>query len=89
MCRVIIRKKAPVTEIMSLGHRNVFPTPALVQGAILTAMRDLCEYATDTVWLTPYETVFERLATLYLLAGGLEQNLIDEWPEYFSTEVNK
>lgn len=50
---------------------------------ILQAMKDVCESATDTVWLTDTETVFERLATIYSLAGGDNATLASMWPEYF------
>lgn len=51
--------------------------------AILAAMIDLVENATDTCWITGQETVFERLAGLYLLAGGDKERLVVEFPEYF------
>lgn len=50
---------------------------------LLTAMRDLAANADDTVWLTEGETVFERLAYLYEVAGGGRALLVREWPEYF------
>lgn len=50
---------------------------------ILAAMRDLVANALDTVWLTDSETVFERLAYLYEVAGGDRKVLMSEWPEYF------
>ena len=51
---------------------------------ILLAMKDLCENATDTVWLTKYETVFERLVSIYGYAGGDSAKLVELWPEYFN-----
>lgn len=53
------------------------------QAEILSAMQSLTESATDTVWLTDEETVFERLAYLYEVAGGNRAILIARWPEYF------
>ena len=50
---------------------------------ILMAMRDLHDNAEDTVWLTKYETVFERLASIYSYAGGDQATLAAMWPEYF------
>lgn len=50
---------------------------------LLTAMRDLTANADDTVWLSDSETVFERLAYLYEVAGGDRQVLMSEFPEYF------
>lgn len=55
----------------------------VTQAEILTAMADLVENATDTVWLTDGETVFERLAYLYETAGGNRDVLVQRWPEYF------
>ena len=52
--------------------------------SILAAMRDLHDNATDTVWLTPHETVFERLASIYGYAGGDPATLAAMWPEYFA-----
>jgi hypothetical protein len=51
---------------------------------ILQAMKDLHDNAPDTVWLTPYETVFERLATIYSYAGGDLATLAAMWPEYYA-----
>lgn len=62
---------------------NLNPTPESIQSAIIVAMRDLNAYADDTVWLTSVETVFERLATLFFLAGGEREVLTEIWPEYF------
>lgn len=50
---------------------------------LLSAMSDLVEGATETVWLTEAETVFERLAYLYEVAGGDRATLAERWPEYF------
>lgn len=50
---------------------------------LLSAMADLVEGATETVWLTEAETVFERLAYLYEVAGGDRAALLARWPEYF------
>ena len=50
---------------------------------ILTAMRDLHDNATDTLWLTPHETVFDRLANIFLLAGGTWADLAQHWPQYY------
>lgn len=57
------------------------------QAELLTALRDLVEHATDTLWLTDTETVFERLAYLYEVAGGNRVDLVREFPEYFDIEV--
>lgn len=57
---------------------------AQVQGEILTALGDLVEHAEDTVWLTDGETVFERLAYLFEVAGGDRAALMARWPEYFA-----
>lgn len=54
-----------------------------VQGELLTALADLVEHATDTVWLSAGETVFERLAYLFETAGGDRAELVARWPEYF------
>ena len=62
---------------------NLQPTHEGTQGAIIVAMRDLCKNAEDAVWLTPFETVFERLATLHKIAGGKPETLKEIFPEYF------
>jgi hypothetical protein len=54
-----------------------------VRTEILTALGDLVEHAEDTVWLTDGETVFERLAYLFEVAGGDRAALMSRWPEYF------
>ena len=54
------------------------------RGIILAAMQDLHNNATDTIWLTPHETVFERLASIYGYAGGDPATLAAMWPEYFA-----
>ncbi|TVO57543.1 hypothetical protein [Denitromonas halophila] len=56
---------------------------SITQAEILAAMADLVEGATDTVWLTDGETVFERLAYLYETAGGDRADLVARFPEYF------
>lgn len=53
------------------------------QGEIVKAMEALTEAAGDTVWLSDGETVFERLAYLYEVAGGDRACLMARWPEYF------
>ena len=50
---------------------------------VLNSMIDLDRSASDTYWIGPGETVFERLASLYLKAGGDEAVLKKRWPEYF------
>jgi len=50
---------------------------------IIKAMTDLIESADDTVWLSDSETVIERLAYLYEVAGGNRNDLVLLWPEYF------
>lgn len=55
----------------------------ITQAEIMQAMADLVEGATDTVWLTDGETVFERLAYLYETAGGDRAALQSRFPEYF------
>lgn len=54
---------------------------------IMAAMRDLVEHGEDTLWLTDTETVFERLAYLYEVAGGDRKALVQAWPEYFDIDV--
>lgn len=54
-----------------------------VRGEILIALRDLVEETEDTVWLSAGETVFERLAYLFEVAGGDRAVLVARWPEYF------
>jgi hypothetical protein len=56
---------------------------AEVRIEILGAMGDLIEHADTTVWLTDDETVFERLAYLFEVAGGDRALLVARWPEYF------
>lgn len=47
------------------------------------AMVDLVEHAPDTLWLTATETVFERLAFIYMRAGGDRADLQRDFHEYF------
>lgn len=54
---------------------------------IIKAMHELVEHADDTVWLTPWETVFERLAYLYEVAGGNRKELVLLWPENFDIDI--
>lgn len=54
-----------------------------VTDELLLMMIDLHKYASNTFWLSPFETVFERLADIYIISGGDMKILIDKWPEYF------
>lgn len=54
-----------------------------VDGLIFKAMQDLTENADDVYWIGGGETVFERLASLFLAAGGDNRRLVKEWPEIF------
>ena len=54
---------------------------------IVLSLRELAESADDTLWLTDAETVFERLAYLYEVAGGDRIALVREFPAYFDIEV--
>lgn len=58
----------------------------IMQGAIIQAMKDLCENATDTVWITDSETMFERLTELFFLADGNKNTLQKIWPEHFEED---
>lgn len=64
--------------------RNAGASLIATREHILLAMRDLHDHATDTVWLTKHETVFERLANIYGYAGGDPATLAAMWPEYFA-----
>ncbi|MCK9308403.1 MAG: hypothetical protein M0P17_12855 [Methanoculleus sp.] len=64
--------------------RNAGASLVATREHILQAMRDLHDNATDTVWLTASETVFERLASIYGYAGGDPATLAAMWPEYFA-----
>lgn len=66
-----------------LGETNANPTPECLQSSLVVVMRDLMKGADDTVWLNQYETVFERLTTLYFIAGGKRETLAEIWPELF------
>lgn len=59
-------------------------TSSTVAPMIFKAMCDLSNHATDTLWIGPGETVFERLSHLYLASGGDEGCLSAKWPEYFA-----
>lgn len=61
----------------------------VVKQAVLQMMKDITR-ATDVsegyVWWMPgpiAETAFERLITLYLMAGGTEKELAEIWPANF------
>lgn len=71
-------------HISDLPWRNCGPSLAATQEHILMAMRDLNDHATDTVWLTDHETVFDRLMSIYQHAGGDPLKLADAFPEYFA-----
>lgn len=64
--------------------RNAGASLVATREHILLAMRDLQDNATDTVWLTKCETVFERLASIYGYAGGDPATLAAMFPEYFA-----
>lgn len=64
--------------------RNAGASLLATRNHILAAMKDLHDNAKDTVWLTPHETVFERLASIYGYAGGDQAVLAKMWPEYFA-----
>ena len=64
--------------------RNAGASLVATREHILLAMRDLQDNATDTVWLTKSETVFERLASIYGYAGGDPATMAEMFPEYFA-----
>lgn len=80
-------KQANPVQIADMSWPNSGPTLEATRSHILMAMKDLCEHAEDTVWLTPHETVFERLATIYGYAGGDNETLARMWPEYFGGQL--
>lgn len=53
------------------------------QDELLLAMQELVDHAEDTIWLNDFETVFERLAYLFEVAGGARSTLIERWPQVF------
>ena len=55
--------------------------------AILQAMVDLCNHATDTVWISSSETMFNRLETLYIESGGTHSKLEQIYPEYCGSRI--
>jgi len=76
--------QAEKTNVQDMPWHNAGASLIATREHILLAMKDLCDNATDTVWLTKYETVFERLASIYGYAGGDTSVLADIWPEYFN-----
>lgn len=62
---------------------NVSPEHERTRSALIIMMRDLHENATDTVWLTKFETAFDRLVSIYLDAGGSQDELKKHFPQYF------
>ena len=62
---------------------NTSPTTGFTCQQLLEMMEALEENATDTLWLTASETVFERLCEIYLSAGGSQDELTARWPYYF------
>ena len=50
---------------------------------IIQAMKDICHADGDTYWIGPAETAFERLAAIYMVAGGKTEDLKAIWPQYF------
>ena len=81
--QVVQEMIAPQKPVKHQMETNVNPTPESTQSAIIVAMRDLQNNAEDTVWITKFETVFERLVTLFFLSGGRRETLAGIWPEYF------
>jgi hypothetical protein len=72
------------TPAEPLPWSNASPSIPATQEHILKAMVNLHDNAVDTVWLTPHETVFERLADMFQLAGGSAATLAQMWPQYFA-----
>lgn len=62
---------------------NAAPETVLTCQQLLEMMEAIEENATDTLWLTANETVFERLCEIYLSAGGSQDELTARWPYYF------
>jgi len=81
-----VLKQAETAPIVGMGLPAAGPSLKAIQEAILLTMRDLCENAQDTVWLTESETVFERLAEIHGIAGGGNERLAALWPEYFKND---
>lgn len=75
----------PSDIVKNIENKN--PTPAAIQSALIVAMMDLVKHAEDTVWLTPHETVFERMVNLYAIAGGKEERLATIWPQLFDSHT--
>ena len=77
-----------VDGVVMLLDPKAVQSPHAIASAILLAMRDMDKCpSTDTIWLTETETVFERFAELFKIAGGSEEILKEIWPEYFGTEA--
>ena len=55
----------------------------LIKEQILETMTDLNNNSKDTIWVTDLETMFERLAFIYGLAGGDYEILHQKFPQYF------
>lgn len=57
---------------------------------ILKAMQDY--FAPDDSeddWLIDLDTVFDRLAYLYEVAGGSRKDLVLRWPDFFDLEFGR
>lgn len=50
---------------------------------ILSLMIDIEKNATDTYFATESETIFDRLADIYLSSGGLYRVLKKQFPHYY------
>lgn len=71
-------------------YKEIVDRASETKKEILQTMKDVCE-ADDVkegyIWWMPgpiHETLWERLWSIYLLAGGTDEELKKIWPEKFS-----
>lgn len=79
---IFVQKSGAIGTIKVVGRFDTEPK-VKKENPLLTAISDICNNATDTLWISQTETVVERLAELYLKDGGAEDVLKKMFPDIF------
>ncbi len=73
-----LRSKSDIAS--ELAHRDRLLMK--LNEELFQTLKDLENYAEDTVWLTPMETMFDRLTDIYRGHGGDIKKLSEEFDHY-------
>lgn len=83
MIKVYHGKPGDGMSYKPMHERFLSETISEVRKSIIESMHDLLKNADDTYWIGLAETVFDRYASQYVLAGGSYEELAKEFPQNF------